>query len=501
MLQAYFAPLRRRWLIGVAWSAVLLGSAAATVYGFAGLTVSHYDAKAHLVVARRILDSLTPGWSQLGAIWLPLPHLLNALPVQLDLFYRTGFSAIALSVAGFGAAAVGLARIVYQLTGHRLAGVTAAAVFALNPSALYLQATPMTEALLYGFLALGVSFAIDAARENRLWPAGLLLAAACLTRYEAWPVTVALLAATGAAVARQRGARAALVHVTRLAMPALIGVGAFLVHARVTTGVWFVTGGFFVEENPARGHADLAVLQILHGLRMAAGPFTIAIGAAGLALAAVVAAVRPARRLAAVPLALLAAAALPWYAFLQGHPFRVRYMVVLVLAVAAGAGMAVAALPRRARWAAAGVTLAVALIETPPFSSPPALWEAAWDRPRSVERQQVTTCLHAGFRRPHDRILGSMVSLAPFIQELSHAGFRVADFVHEGTGVYWRAALKAPRFHVDWVLVDEREVVGDELARRARTQPSFTDGFERVCEGGGLALYRRRGADVLHAGR
>ena len=41
------------------------------------LVLSHYDAKAHLVVARRVIDNLTPGWQQIGAVWLPLPHLLQ----------------------------------------------------------------------------------------------------------------------------------------------------------------------------------------------------------------------------------------------------------------------------------------------------------------------------------------------------------------------------------------------------------------------------------------
>ena len=55
-------------------AAVLFGTYAAWVYAGAGLTLSHYDAKAHLVVARRVIDSLTPGWKQIGAVWLPLPH-------------------------------------------------------------------------------------------------------------------------------------------------------------------------------------------------------------------------------------------------------------------------------------------------------------------------------------------------------------------------------------------------------------------------------------------
>ena len=39
---------------------IVIGTAAALFYFQQGLTLSHYDAKAHLVVARRILDSLTP---------------------------------------------------------------------------------------------------------------------------------------------------------------------------------------------------------------------------------------------------------------------------------------------------------------------------------------------------------------------------------------------------------------------------------------------------------
>ena len=34
------------------------------------------DAVAHINIARRVFDSLTPGLLQVGTVWLPLPHLL-----------------------------------------------------------------------------------------------------------------------------------------------------------------------------------------------------------------------------------------------------------------------------------------------------------------------------------------------------------------------------------------------------------------------------------------
>src|SRR5260221_8815908 len=101
-------------LLGIV--AAIGGAAVARYYANLDLTLSHYDARGHLVVARRIFDSLTPGWQQIGAVWLPLPHLLNALPVQIDLFYRTGASAIAISVLSFTIAAGAIAWIVVAIT-------------------------------------------------------------------------------------------------------------------------------------------------------------------------------------------------------------------------------------------------------------------------------------------------------------------------------------------------------------------------------------------------
>src|SRR5678816_3812237 len=124
--------------------AAVLGCAVAIRYHTLGLTLTHYDARAHLVVARRIFDSITPGWQQVGAVWLPLPHLLNTLPVQIDALYRTGASAVAISIASFAVAVSAVAWVIAAMTRSRIAAGAGALVFALNPNVLYLQATPMT---------------------------------------------------------------------------------------------------------------------------------------------------------------------------------------------------------------------------------------------------------------------------------------------------------------------------------------------------------------------
>src|SRR5829696_9554506 len=124
-------------LVVIAW-----GVMAAWIYHLQGLTLSHYDAKAHLVVARRVVDSITPGWQQIGAVWLPLPHLIQILPTQVDAFYRTGAFASLVSIVSFSVTTWAAASLVLAMTGSALGAATAAALLIANPNLLYLQSTP-----------------------------------------------------------------------------------------------------------------------------------------------------------------------------------------------------------------------------------------------------------------------------------------------------------------------------------------------------------------------
>ena len=116
--------------------------------------------------------------------------------------------------------------------------------------------------------------------------------------------------------------------------------------------------------------------------------------------------------------------------------------------------------------------------------------EAQWDVPFSRARQNVTACLAREYHG--ERILASMGSLAHYMQELSHAGINIRDFVHEGTLPYWQEAVEAPQGRVGWILIEERAEGGDVLAKRARESSAFTTGFTRLCADGGVALYKAK---------
>ena len=53
-------------------------------------------------------------------------------------------------------------------------------------------------------------------------------------------------------------------------------------------------------------------------------------------------------------------------------------------------------------------------------------------------------------------------------------------------------ALVSPRPYAGWLLIEEKAEGGDMLAHIARERPSFLDGYTRVCEAAGVALYRRQ---------
>jgi hypothetical protein len=494
------APPRPRalgaFIVGIACATLAAGGLAAWYYSAMGLTLSHYDAKAHLVVARRVFDGLTPGWWQIGAVWLPLPHLLNMLPVQADELYRSGLSGVVISVASFVLASTSMAWMVARGTGSLLAGASAAIVFASDPNTLYLQSTPMTEPLLLGLTALSLALVyrwVEAGGIGTPHGAGWAMAGACLTRYEAWPVT-ALLLALAAFVLMRRGTPfwGAIGRVLRVALYPLAALVGFLFLSRATVGEWFVTGGFFVVDNDAHGRPWRAAQEVWWGLRQVVGTGTLALAVASGVAITLAGLTRARWAPALLSLALVGTAALPWYAFYEGHPFRIRYMIVLGAVVAVGLGWFVGLLSGAWRPLAAAVVVGLALYETPPMSPrAPMVAEAQWDRPYSIGRAVVTRCLVAGFQRPEHKILASMGSLAHYMQELSHTGFAIRDFIHEGNDELWNAALVSPRRFAQWVLFEERAEGGDMLTARRRASPAFVEGFDRVCEGGGVALYRR----------
>jgi hypothetical protein len=485
---------RRRVPLVVGGLAAVLGIAAAFYYATLGLTLSHYDAKAHLVVSRRILDSLTPGWEQIGAVWLPLPHLVNMLPVQSDFLYRTGLFAIALSIASHALAAGAIAATVLALTSSRAGAVLAAALYATNPNVLYLQSTPMTEPMLFGLATLQVYLFTRWVVNGRLEvprAAGWITVAACLTRYEAWPITAACFVSSAFAWWRRGQSVRHLVPVfAQLARYPMLTVLGFMIFSRITVGEWFVSGGFFVPDETLLGQPRAVLSKIAEGTEMLGGIWLLRFSVLALLLVLVAGASSAGRAALLIGLSLFAAAALPLAAYMSGHPFRLRYEIPIVMAGALSIGIAVG-LFRRVAPVVAVIPLALVLSGAAPFDrDAPMVREAQLDQ-NVRAREEVTDCLRQRYRG--GAVMMSMGALGHYMHEMSGAGFAIRDFLHEGNGPIWDSAFtRGPAPFVEWVIVEEVAEGGDAVIQRHRQVPRLLEDYEPVCSGGNVTLYQRK---------
>ena len=168
---------------------VAISVAATRFVNHSGWTLYYGDAEAHLNIARRIVDSRTPGYDQIGSPWLPLPTALTLIFVRYDPWWRNGLAGAIPSSACFVLAGAFLFLAVRRAMESSAAAFAALGILVLNPNLLYLQATPMTEPVfLAGFMAL-LYCTILFRDTQSLWAvagAGLASVAASLSRYEGW---------------------------------------------------------------------------------------------------------------------------------------------------------------------------------------------------------------------------------------------------------------------------------------------------------------------------
>src|SRR5438445_4288824 len=80
---------------------VLLSAVALFVTSANGWTLYYGDAEAHLNIARRIVDSRTPGYDQVGTSWLPLLHWLLIPGVRIDELWFNGLAGAIPSAPAF----------------------------------------------------------------------------------------------------------------------------------------------------------------------------------------------------------------------------------------------------------------------------------------------------------------------------------------------------------------------------------------------------------------
>jgi len=452
-----------------------------------GWILYYGDAEAHLNTARRIVDNQTPGYDQLGSVWLPLIHVMMLPLVSRDALWRNGLAGSIPSGFCFVVAGAFLFAAVRRVFRSAPAAMAAVALFALNPNLLYLQSIPMTELAAYACLAGALYFTVRF-RETQGWGAALgAAAAACLgtmARYEGW-FLLPFLAAYLFFTAQRRRWMVAILFCT------IAGLGPlfWLFHHWWLTGdpLDFYRGPYSAlaiqgeKPYPGKGDWRTALLYVRTAVQRCAGPGLVWLALAGAVAALVKRAFWP------VALLLLPPIFYVWSMHSSGNPiflpgmpypysfYNSRYGLSALLLLAFCGGALVAALPAgRGLFAALVVLAGTVWWMVYPH---PVNW-ITWEESRlNSEGRRAWTHRAAQYLAPRyvpgSGIITSFGDLTGIFREM---GVPVRETFSEVNGLPWRAAVERPELYLwqEWAVVMGGDAVQTAVNRANRQGPCYT---------------------------
>lgn len=481
-----------------------LGSLAAAWFFSRGYVLYYGDAEAHLDIARRVLDSRTPGYEQIGTVWLPLPHLLMMPFVGNDYLWRTGLAGTIPAVFCFALAGVALFATIRRLFDSTAAAVCATALFALNPNVLYLSSVPMTEPVLFASLFGLLYFVVRGSAVG----AGLCAVAACLTRYEGW----VLLPFLALFFLVRGGLRPALTFSLIAATAPLYWFGHnFYFHGNALE---FYNGPYSpmaIQGGRAYpGSHDLAkaARYYYEAADLCAGSVLLWIGVAGIAAALWKRAWVVAGLLAVIPVFYVFnvyGGASPIYVptLWPGTYYNTRYGMGALPLLILGASALVAVTPERFRKHAAWVIVIAATIPWLAYPNPNnwIVWKEAQvnSEPRRAYAQEAAEYLRTHYR-PGDGILISAGDLFAIVRE---SGLQLRDTLHVGNGPHAHATLMRPDLFLweEWAIAISADDVSSAMMKDMTTAKRYKL-VQTLHEKNGpvVEIYRRTHDHPIHEG-
>jgi hypothetical protein len=487
-----------------------------------GLTNIYGDAIAHMEGARRIFDSLTPGYEEIGSVWLPLFHLLAAPLARSDFLWRTGLAGSIVSCAAFAGTAWLMYRLGMGVNGGRAAGLLALAGILLSPNLLYLATTPLTESLAI-FWAVLVVYELFRYREGGRLRTLLGAAGAAflgtLTRYEEWYVLP--FAALFVLLARRQPWESRLRHALIFSIISGAGPMLWLLHNayRFSNPLEFYNGPFSAQAiyahqlattafpYPTDGKLLLSARYYMEDVKLVFGIWPLELAVLG--LVAWVANRRVWGKgavafLLLVPLPFyihaLAYAALPLYVptLFPFTYYNLRYGMEMVPALALFPSFLLPpSLPRRLRYGLLAFFVVVLAWQSHSLLAGGAeglavVKEGILNTPCRARRQQAI------IRFLRDHYDGQRVLLAagkwPCV--MPEVGIRYRNTITETNRRYWRSLRPDAGKWVEWIIRGDGDAV-DELMRAypeafAEFELLERDSFPNE---GSVAIYRKRNSE------
>ncbi len=505
--------------------ALLLAMASLSYYASHGYLLLYGDAVAHLHIARRIVDSLNPGFRQLGSVWLPLPHLL-LLPFVLKMqWWQNGMAGAIPSVVTYVAGCVGIFRLARHWM-RTAPAVVAVLFFGTNASLLYLATTAMTEPLYLAEMVWAVVLLVEldagilandsraAARGLRLL--GLVLAAAVFTRYDGWIYAAAAWAAATVIVMRSQRRAVLLGEWVLLSVVAGISPVLWLAYnaRQFHDPLDFLRGPYSARAielrttPPGAGHYPgyhnlrISWTYFLKAAQMNAVWPSCGKLLVGIAVVGSVAAVLRYRE--AWP-ALLFWLPLPFYAYSVAYGavpiflpvwlpyafYNTRYGMELLPAFALFVAFALAALmdrlPRYQQWLPLAAAILILINSAALLHARPLVLQEALRNGRSRITFEHALAIKLAEIPPREAIL---MYTSAHVGALQQIGIPLKQTVNEGDYYQWNAALQQPAAGAPWVIA----IDGDPVAKAVEQHPENLDLLSVTCSSdqGCARLYHSR---------
>jgi hypothetical protein len=437
-----------------------------------GYILYYGDAQAHLNISRSIIDSRTPGYDQIGTVWLPLLHVICLPFVRSDSLWSSGLGGTIPVAACFVVAGLCFYLAARDAYRSSVAAAVVVACFALNPNILYLASIPMTEVVFLAGLAilLLATFRFRDTQKTRFVCLGIVAVwAMSLTRYDGW----FFIPFASLGFARCANYRRWLTLI-------VFGITASFAPLYWIAHNWWETGHSLDFYNgpyspiaiqgskPYPGYHDwkLALLYYSAAAELCAGWPLLVLGCAGLGCAAAKKIITPLLFLLLTPIfyvwSMHSSGATPIHVP-QLWPFtyyNTRYGIAAIPLAAFAAGAIVLAVPARfKRFAFVLPLLSLAIWIVRPSPEDWICWKES--EVNSTARRAWTTAsadfLRANYR-PGDGVLARFSDLTGIF---CRARIPLAETLHEGNGPAWFAATSRPDlFHPEyWAIAQQGDFV------------------------------------------
>ncbi len=452
-----------------------------------GYLAYYGDAEAHLNIARRILDSRTPGYDEIGTVWLPLPHLLMMPFARNDALWHSALAGSIASGICFVLAGVFLFLAARRIFASSTVALAATAVLATNPNVLYLQSTAMTEPLFMAALLAALYFTVQFG-DTQSWGAvcGAGLAALCgdLTRYEGW-----FLIPFEALYILLAGKKHRLSKVALFVVIASLGPLYWLGHNWwcCSNVLDFYNGPYSPKaiqgtaHYPGLGNWPKAFLYFRTAVRWCAGMPLFWLGIAGMAACAIAKKARwPALLL------LLPGVFYIWSIHSSGTPIFVpdlwpnsyynsRYGMTLFPALVLGAAALVALAPARTRRVAAATVVVIAAIPWVIHPQPDA-WITWRESQVNSEARRAWTRQAAAYLAPrYQRGEGIITTFGDITGVFRTANIPLRETLTWDNWPHWQAAITRPDLFLweQWAVVMGGDPVQTALLRAGARGPRY----------------------------